>query len=112
VLTSTAPHSPDDDEVPEAVVLLDRTAQHLHDAAGHEDVSADAAATMRRLADDLSSHALAARVLAASGASAQAVEGLVRRAVDLVDDAFPGATRSEGSATATPSRPRPAPDPG
>jgi hypothetical protein len=99
VLTSSPQLPADAVEVPEAVDLLEYTAERLHQAAAREGLSAATAARLRRLADDLSSHALAARVLATTGASPQALERVLRRAIDLVDADAPGEAHPDRSAS-------------
>ena len=74
-----------DEEVPDALHLLEATAQRLRDAARRNGVSAAAATRMLHLADDLSSHALAARVLVTSGASRESLNYVLDRAVEIVD---------------------------
>ena len=72
-------------DVPMAVELLESTAERLRVAAQRDGVPADAAVRLLRLADDLSSHALAARVLVTTGASPGALERVLQRTVALVD---------------------------
>ena len=71
--------------VPDVVELLDATARRLHTAAARPELEAENASRMRRLADDLSSHALAVRVLATSGASSETLDRLLHRVVDLLE---------------------------
>jgi len=71
--------------VPDVVELLDATARRMHAAASRPGLDTDVESRLRHLADDLSSHALAVRVLATSGASSETLDKLLSRVVDLLE---------------------------
>ena len=83
------PHAHDHDggATEDALVVLEATAERLLAAgdAGHG-LSPEGARRLRQLGEELSIHALALRVLASSGASAERLQPLLQRVAALVDD--------------------------
>lgn len=69
--------------LPEAVDALEEAAERLRSAVRARGVHDEVERRMLRLADELSSHALAAEVLVRSGASSSSVTEILRRAGEL-----------------------------
>lgn len=75
-----------DHETVGTLEVLERTADRLLAASRRDDLAAAAAKHLSHLGDELSSHALAARVLMRSGASADSLRTVLERAVAILDD--------------------------
>lgn len=69
-----------------ALIVLECTAERVLIAARRDGVPANAAKRLLHLGEELSSHALAARLLVKSGASSESLQHLLERATALVDD--------------------------
>lgn len=79
-----------DPETVGTVEVLEKTAERFLVAARRDDVPAATAKRWSSLGDELSSHALAARVLVTSGASQASLRIVLERAVAILDDVHDG----------------------
>jgi hypothetical protein len=75
-----------DHETASSVEVLEHTAQRLREAALRADLEPAKAKRWSRLAEDLGSHALAARVLVTSGASNDSLRSVLERATSIIDE--------------------------
>lgn len=75
-----------DHETASSVEVLEHTAQRLREAARRGDLEPEQAKRWSRLAEELGSHALAARVLVTSGASNDSLRSVLDRARSILDE--------------------------